>query len=450
MNALRTLIVTLILSAFAISAYAQRLPYYQDPRWGNDSIERAANYTNYALYKDWYKQKNFEKAYEKWSVAYNTTPEGSENILIDGKKMLIYSIKKERDAAAKEILVDSLERVTLNHIKYYPKKEAYITGALGVNLAKYSSTSNVSKMKKAYDYIYKTYQMDKRQFKTIHLFMYMRITDVLYSNEEIDAEQYLKNYEEMSSFGAAYLKAKPQDEGMIAALESCDELFFNSTVATCENVLPVFQKYFDAAPENEENLTEILDILDNIGCDDSELYFAAAENLYRVNPTAKAAYKLAKMSQKTADYDKAKAFLLEAVSVEEDNVLKSKYLIDIASMLYNDQGLGQEACKYAYKAADADPTAGKPYMLIGSIYAAAGCGDADFDGRALYWLATDMYAKAKSIDPSLSESANVYLSNFRSNYPIKKDVFMKGLKEGASYRIECWIQKTTKVRYKPE
>ena len=63
----------------------------------------------------------------------------------------------------------------------------------------------------------------------------------------------------------------------------------------------------------------------------------------------------------------------------------------------------------------------------------------------LRWAATDMWNKAKSVDPSLASKANSRIAKYRKYYPTKGDIFQRGLKVGGSYKIAC-LGVTTTIR----
>jgi hypothetical protein len=38
------------------------------------------------------------------------------------------------------------------------------------------------------------------------------------------------------------------------------------------------------------------------------------------------------------------------------------------------------------------------------------------------------------------------LAIIKKNFPLQQDVFMRNLKEGDTFKVECWINETTTVR----
>jgi len=132
-----------------------------------------------------------------------------------------------------------------------------------------------------------------------------------------------------------------------------------------------------------------------------------------------------------------------------DSDKKGRYYLVIAKIYYGELKKFSSARKYARKAASAKSAWGDPYMLIGKLYASSGplCGPGrGWDSQIVTWPAIDMWNKAKSVDPSVASQANSLINKYRKFMPDKGDVFMRGLSEGASYKVPCRIQENTKVR----
>jgi len=106
----------------------------------------------------------------------------------------------------------------------------------------------------------------------------------------------------------------------------------------------------------------------------------------------------------------------------------------------------------ARKAAQLNPSWGKPYSLIGDMYAqtARSCGDS-WNQRLAIIAAIEKWQIAKGKD--LSDDVRGDVSNKISRYvskhlPDKEEGFMRGAKPGSSAKCGCWIGETVKVRFK--
>jgi len=95
----------------------------------------------------------------------------------------------------------------------------------------------------------------------------------------------------------------------------------------------------------------------------------------------------------------------------------------------------------ARKAAKLNPKAGKPYIIIGDLYAlsAKECGNDEFTTKVAYWAAVDQYKRARAIEPDLDEIINKKISYYSKYYPTLEMLFFQNLDEGDTYNVECWI-----------
>jgi tetratricopeptide (TPR) repeat protein len=118
---------------------------------------------------------------------------------------------------------------------------------------------------------------------------------------------------------------------------------------------------------------------------------------------------------------------------------------------YFGKGSYSKARSLCYKAAEFKSGWGEPYMLIGNMYASSGkrCSGGTgtgWDAQVVAWAAMDMWTKAKSVDSSVASKANSSIAKYKKYLPTKGNIFQRGLKEGGSYKVGCWIGATTTIR----
>ncbi|CAH1002101.1 hypothetical protein LEM8419_03018 [Neolewinella maritima] len=132
-----------------------------------------------------------------------------------------------------------------------------------------------------------------------------------------------------------------------------------------------------------------------------------------------------------------------------DNERKARYYLTAAKVYYSNLRNFSQARAMARKSIAANPNSGEPYMLIGTLYASSGplCGPGTgFDSQVVTWPAIDMWQRAKSVDGSVAGKANSLINRYTQYMPSKSDIFQRGISEGQSYTVGCWIQETTRVR----
>jgi hypothetical protein len=71
--------------------------------------------------------------------------------------------------------------------------------------------------------------------------------------------------------------------------------------------------------------------------------------------------------------------------------------------------------------------------------------------KAVYWLAVDMYRRAKQVDSSVTSTANSKINTYRKYFPTNEDIFfIDEWEKGSSVRIDygcySWIGESTTVR----
>ena len=99
------------------------------------------------------------------------------------------------------------------------------------------------------------------------------------------------------------------------------------------------------------------------------------------------------------------------------------------------------------RAAQVDPTDGKPYLLIAELYAKSSSQfSGDIESKAVFWAAVDKCLKAKQIDPSIAESANASIRAYTQYFPSMETIFFNDYSEGQSFQVGGWIGETTTIR----
>ena len=240
-----------------------------------------------------------------------------------------------------------------------------------------------------------------------------------------------------------------------------DALLYFETVAgfyDCDYYVNRYYPDFKRDPTDCDAITTAYGRMRFGACAADRAEFAEVRAAYEANcveaPTAstggtgvRAAYECLK----NGDTDCAIEGFEAAAEKTEDAERRGKYLMIVAKLYYRDKRNFSQARAYARQSAAADPSSGEPYMLIGTLYASSGplCGPGTgFDSQIVTWPAIDMWQRAKSIDGSVAGKANQLINRYSQYMPSKSDIFQRGIKEGQSFTVGCWIQETTRVRTK--
>jgi len=415
------------------------------PKYGEDSAKCVMELS---LYREFYRQKNIPDAIKHWRWIFNNCPIATQNTYIDGVKIIKFLISKEKDKAKKQLYIDTLMMVYDKRIKYFPNhyksgkpQVGYILGRKAVDLYKLSP----GKYKETYEIFKESVGLDGNKTKAAVLVYYFRSSIKMVEKGNADKSLIVETYDQISDIVDYNIKnnTKNKDE-FIKVQDNIEQTF--EPFANCDDLINIYSDKFYNNPGDIELLKKITKILDKKDCVDNELFFDATEQLYSLEPTPKSAFLMGKMAIKKGMDDKAVRYLSEAVKMLEGDAQADSYLL-LASVLVNQEDFPY-ARSCAQKAADIRPNDGRPYILIGDMYAisAKKCGDNDLTSRIAYWTAVDKYKKAKSIDETVKEEALKKINMYSKQFPNSETIFFYNLKEGDTYKIECWINENTIVR----
>jgi tetratricopeptide (TPR) repeat protein len=215
--------------------------------------------------------------------------------------------------------------------------------------------------------------------------------------------------------------------------------------STCENLIPLYRKNFDQNKTNEVWLNRAAGRMDGKECTDDPLFVELVEALHALNPSANSAYYLGLLNDKKNNSSEALRYYEESLTLETDPYKKAKTLYKIA-VKFKKRGQKSSARSYANKALSYQPSLGRAYLLIASLYtsSANACGNTQFEKRAVYWLAAQTAKKAGRVDASLKKAAAKTAASYEGRAPSKTDIFTEGM-AGKTVTFDCWIKASVKV-----
>ena len=221
----------------------------------------------------------------------------------------------------------------------------------------------------------------------------------------------------------------------------------NGDILTCEALNLYFEPQFEQNKNDKTFLSKVITLYTASGCDRSDIYVAASENLYRIEPGPVSAHNLAILFINRNDFEKAAGYLREAVQGENiDRETRAEWYYELA-VLTNANKDYCKAIDYAREAINLKSDYGKAYILLGDAFIASrdNLGD-EFQQSTAFWAAADKYKKAASVDPSVAEETNQKLTNYLGQYPNHEDVFFRDFKDGDQYQVGGCINENTTVR----
>jgi tetratricopeptide (TPR) repeat protein len=412
-----------------------------------------------SLYNEFYKQDNFEMALPHWKVIYDKYPKSTLNIYIHGANMYQNFIENANSSEKRSNFIDELMKIYDKRMKYYNEK-GYVMGRKATAWLKYKlNTDNPpegeelkSVIKKGYDWLKESVELQGDKTELSILVLLMQTTRSLYRLEEIPQESVVKNYG-ICNANLDILLKNCDDEELAKKVNDIklyiEDIFGRSGAASCDALVNIYSPQFQEKNDDIDFIKSMLRRLGNADCEETQLFSDATERLYELEPSAEAAFNMARRYLKKDDTEKAKEYYKQAMEQETDKELLARYYYEYGTFIFVRENALNEARTYARKALEIDPDMCKALMLIGDIYVAASrsFGEDDFEHSTVFWVAVDYFERARRADEECAIDASQKISTYRNYFPSKEEAFFRGLQEGQSYKVGGWINETTKIRF---
>jgi tetratricopeptide (TPR) repeat protein len=419
----------------------------EQPRYGEDSVTCVKNWS---LYNEYYRQRNFQMAIEPWRWMFLNCPLATQNLYIHGAVLVRYMYHNETDPVKREALVDTLMMVYDQRIEYFGR-EGYVLGRKVVDLYTFSP----NQVQEQYEISERSIELEGQESQADVLLINFQSTVRLAEAGLIEPTKVVEGYDRAMNIIEHNLVHKPQDSIYFVPSGNNIEILFEP-FANCENLVRIFQPRFEANPEDPELLARITEMLDKSSCTDEELFYNATKALHRLNPTAQSAFLMGRLENNQENYTQTLAYYQQAIDLydadDSGNYTEEKFrtYMLMADISYRQLRRLPQARTHALAASNVKPNDGRPYLLIGEMYAASAndCGHDDFTKKTAYWAAVDKFIQARNVDSdeAVTERANSLINTYSQYFPNGELIFFHGHSEGDAYRVECWINENTRVR----
>jgi tetratricopeptide (TPR) repeat protein len=285
----------------------------------------------------------------------------------------------------------------------------------------------------------------------------MQTSIQLFKLGELPKETVVNNYDLSNKLLNEIVENKKDsdDEDEVAEAKSAEEVaiphiedqFGKSGAADCDALTNIYAPQFEMHLDDAEFIKDMIRKLRR-ACEENELLDRATVRLYELDPSAEAAFNLAHSYLFKDDIENAKKYYNQAIEQETDKSLLATYYLEHAALLYgkdNDYPAARDVVK---KAIANNPDLCEAYELLGDIYVAASntFSSDNFKKAAVFWLAVDYYDKARKYEECAIDAARKS-SDYKKYFPKLEDAFMIEVHEGDSYKVEGWINETTKARF---
>jgi tetratricopeptide (TPR) repeat protein len=421
------------------------------------------------------KIKNYQAAYEPWKLVLDNCPSLNLATYQYGEIILKDFIKKSSSEDEKSKYLNDLLSLYDQWADNFPiRKGANQLGKIYSSKGQAMLDYGIKDKVLIYDTFDFAFKNDSDSFTNPKSLAYYFQTgyDLFKAGNKIDLETLFNKYEELTEKFESLktnisknvdIILKKEESGtpltsrevrnkriydtnsnaVSAYLQLIDQLIAKE--ATCDILIPLYTKNFEENKTNPLWIRRAAGRLDGKDCSDDPLFVTLVEQLHSLEPSADSAYYLGILNDKQGNSEDALKYYQESVSLQTDNYKKANILYKIA-VKFKNAGRRVSARNYAEQALSYQPSLGRAYLLIANMYAdsANGCGDTQFNKRAVFWLAAQTAVKAGRVDASLKKLSDRTAAAFNGRAPTKTDIFTEG-NQGTSITFSCWIGRSIKV-----
>ena len=421
------------------------------------------------------KIKNYQAAYEPWKIVLDNCPTLNVATYQYGELILKDFIKKSTTEEEKTKYLADLLSLYDQWLENFPvRKGVRQEGKILSNKGQAMLDNGVKDKSLIYDTFDYAFNNDPGSFTNPKSLAYYFQTgyDLYKAGNKINLETLFEKYEELTEkfellktnisknidvilkkeeSGTALTSREARNKriydtnsnAVSAYLKLIDQLIAKE--ATCDILIPLYSKNFEENKNNPLWIRRAAGRLDGKECSDDPLFVTLVEQLHKLEPSADSAYYLGILNDKQGNSADALKYYQESVSLQTDNYKKPNIFYKIA-VKCNHSGIRSSARDYAEQALSFQPSLGRAYLLIANMYAdsANGCGDTQFNKRAVFWLAAQTAQKAGRVDASLKKLTATTVAAYNGRAPSKTDIFTEG-NQGATVSFSCWIRRSVKV-----
>jgi tetratricopeptide (TPR) repeat protein len=361
---------------------------------------------------------------------------------LDGVTIYRSFIEAAPDGPDREGLIDTLMLIYDRRMENFGD-EGNVLGRKGIDLLAYRS-DDIGEVQKAYGMLKSSIEIEGDKSQESVLLLCISAGVALNKAGMLDVNQVIEDYIMLSGMVEQLQKSSPRWERTLAKM---DEIVLKDGIFSCESL----NRFYEALPEQNKNdqtlLENLVALYSASGCNRSDGYAAASENLYGIDPKPELAHELGLLFITRNDYEKASAYLKEALQEENtDAETRSGWFYELALVsLALEENC--EAIAYAREAISLRNDFSAAIILLGDAFIASrsNLGD-EFQQRTAYWAAADQYQKAALVDPSVEEVTGQKLDETSGRYPDSEETFFHDLKEGSPYQVGGCINMNTTVR----
>lgn len=413
---------------------------------------------DYVIYRDFIKTENYAQAYPLWQKVYAAAPaaDGQRNtVFVDGITLMEQFMAEATDPDKKAEYRDRVFALYDELDKCYPEG-GYVPARKGFDYF-YKYPGAISKLDD-----YKLFQEAiARDSMEVGEFILNPMTSLLvelHQDGKISDEEARTTgrfiLERLRKLEADAKTANDRERVRLIKGYVPDRMVYFEQVKgfyDCDYYKGKYLAELEATPDDCVLISQTIGYMRYGGCTSNDPDIARLTAKYNSDcrETVASSGCSANTLLQNGDYREAIDCLEDRYESTDESIKKAELALIIAKVYYGNLRNFSQARSWARKAAGDRGGWGEPYILIGKLYASSGplCGTGTgFDSQRVVWAAMDQWVRARSVDPSAAREANRLIGQYTQYLPTKGDLFSRGLKEGQSYTVPCWIGESTTVR----
>jgi len=427
------LMLAFIASIFDTNAQCREFKWPEDKSMAEEKV---------ALYGDAMKQGQYRAAAAPFAWMLKNAPDWHVKLYIDGADLYDNLAEKEKDPVKKQQLVDSMLMMYDMRIKNCGD-EVNVLNRKAFYAYKYNVT-NKDKSVELLALFDRVAEISGTNMSDGNLVAYMttvQANQVLLKN--LSDEQILERYDRIMKIADDKLKkydaaGKTKDATKIKEYKGViDDLLIGLVKVDCDFVKTNLEPKFKANPKDIALAKKIFGFMLQGKCTDDPLWLEAGEVIHSEEKDFGLAKNLALKYMGNDNLEKAEELFKEALGLASNAGDKGDILVYLGSV-QSKRNNKNAARDYFRQAAEAGNKEG--YEKIGDLYYGSfnDCKKSVnmAEDRLVYIAAYNMYSRA---------GASQKMSQAKSQFPSKEEIFLFNWKAGDTMRVSCWIGETVTI-----
>ncbi|MGE5318043.1 MAG: hypothetical protein ACM3ME_08600, partial [Chloroflexota bacterium] len=203
---------TLLLSFLTFIAFSQLSAQTATAGTGSSTTSASVNADStlckeqLSLYREYYKIKLYSHALPHWRWMFMNCPKATQNIYIDGVKIISDYIGRTTDPALKEKIIDTLLMVYDQRIQYYGR-EGYVLGRKAIDALEYRPAM----IEQVYPWLQRSVELQENKSDGAVLVYYLNTAIQLATSGKIDKAEIFTVYDKAMTIADHNANASAED-----------------------------------------------------------------------------------------------------------------------------------------------------------------------------------------------------------------------------------------------